>query len=156
MHDIIKRTLLEGSEVVMTNPKIVSTSWVMTRTLIDSYGEELWNLVPREGSWNAVIHLQKESGKMYLSILKDGGRTSSMMSSVDQKVVVAALRKLSQMIYKEQGIKTQIGVKATEKNAKLFATVRKAGFRKTDIRLKNRHKPDTLVYKFDPDRARER
>ncbi|MBQ3408358.1 MAG: hypothetical protein IJH12_04040 [Clostridia bacterium] len=138
----------------MANPKIISASWVMTRTDVDSYGEELWNLVPNKGSWIAIIHLQKETGKMYLSIVKAGGRTSSM-SNVDQKVVVAALRKLSQMVYKEQGIKTQIGVKATEKNAKLFATVRKAGFRKTGIRLKNRHKPDTLVYKFNPDRAKK-
>ena len=133
----------------MDKPRIVTDNWAMTRTHVDGYGEELWTVVPKEEKWIAVIHLQP-SGKIYLSLIKEGKRTSSK-NLISQEIVVDALHQLSQMVYEERGgLRCTIGVSAKEGNAKLFSTVRKAGFRRTSDKIKVRRKPATIIFKYAP------
>ena len=124
----------------MQRPKIVSRSWMMTLDYTDAYGEELWNLTPNLGDWSAVVHVQP-GGKLYLTVLK--GRSSE----VDQSILVEGLKNLCEKLV-ERGIEPKIGIVASSKNAKLFSTAKKAGFKKTHTRYKNRKRPDTIVYEF--------
>lgn len=132
----------------MDKPRIITDNWAMSRTLTDSYGEELWTVVTKEGNWIAVIHLQP-SGKIYLSLLKEGKRSSSKIF-INQKFVVESLQQLAQWVYEERGLCCMIGVSAKEGNAKLFSTVRKAGFRRTSEKIKVRKKPDTIIFRYSP------
>lgn len=132
----------------MDKPRINNANWAMTRSYTDSYGEELWTVVPNEGNWLAVIHLQ-QNGKLYLSLMRDG-RKSSSKSIINQEIVVDALQQLSQMVYEERGLRCIIGVSAREGNAKLFSTVRKAGFRRTPDKIRVRKKPSTIIFRYAP------
>lgn len=128
-------------------PRIESNSWVMTCPYIDADGDEIWNLKPRGGGWIAVIHLQS-SGKMYLKVMKDhmiaGGR-------VDRTIVADGLRRLAQMVYEERGTRAMLHVKAIEQNAALFQTAKKAGFRRTNMTVREKNKI-SLVYRYCPRR----
>ena len=107
-------------------PRIYTNDWALTQNYVSPDGEELWNLSPNEGDWSAVIHLQS-SGRLYLTIL----RNRRNRSVVNQNMVAEAMKQLSYMVYEERRIQTRIGVVANERNAKLFSTVRKAGFKKS-------------------------
>jgi len=130
----------------MKNPRIESNSWVMTCCLVDSDGEELWNLRPKEGSWIAVIHLQA-SGKLFLRVMKE--RTLSN-GRVDQAIIADGLKTLSQKVYEERGTKAKLGIKAISQNAALFSTAKKAGFKRTDAYKEK--KKVVLVYEYCPKR----
>ena len=132
----------------MDKPRISKSSWVMTRTHVDGYGEELWTLNPKEGEWIAILHVQP-SGKLYLSIMRE--RQTKSKSPVSQEIVVDALNSLSRKIYEEKGILCTIGVPASERNAKLFSTVTRAGFIRTSDVIKIRRRPNTLVFRFSPE-----
>lgn len=124
----------------MKNPKVVDKSWELMRTHVDSYGEEIWCLTPKYGDWSAVIHLQS-NGKMYLTLFKGSKK------KVDQAVLSSALRSFSKELLK-RGITPTIGVIASKKNTALFRTVRLAGFCEKTQRIKNRRRPDTVVFEF--------
>ena len=133
----------------MDKPRINNANWAMTRTYTDSYGEELWTVVPNEGKWIAVIHLQ-QNGKIYLSLMREGKKSSSK-NVINQEIVVESLRHLSQMVYEERGVCCKIGVSAKKENAKLFSTVRKAGYRRTSDKFRIRNKkPATIIFKYVP------
>lgn len=130
----------------MEKPRICNENWAMTMTYTDSYGEELWTVIPKRGNWIAVIHLQP-SGKLFLTIMKEGKSSSNR---INQEMIVDALQQLSQKVYEERNILCQIGVPARERNAKLFSTVRKAGFHRTSERVKIRRKPATIIFRYIP------
>lgn len=127
----------------MSMPKVTTATWVMTRTYVDpSDGEEIWSLTPKSGDWYAVIHLQL-NGKIYLTLFKG----SSPAKRVDQELLSSSLRVFSEELLK-RGITPKIGVVASEKNAALFKTVRRAGFKKTSVRFKNKKKPNTILFVY--------
>lgn len=136
----------------MNRPRIASEGWEMTMKYRDSYGEELWTLEPFEAQWIAVIHVES-SGKIYLSIPRD---RKSSKNFVNQDVIVAALQQLCQKIYEERGITCIIGVPARNRNAKLFSTVRKAGFHRSSEIIKNRKRPVTIIFKYFPEKSEHR
>ncbi|MBR2704262.1 MAG: hypothetical protein IKE91_02220 [Clostridia bacterium] len=136
----------------MEKPRINNENWAITRTHVDGYGEELWTLSPKDEKWIAVIHVQ-QNGKMYLSIIREKRGAKKV---VNQETVVEALNQLSQWIYEQRGILAEIGVPAQERNAKLFSTVRKAGFRKTQNKLRVRKRPNTIIFRYVPDQEKDK
>lgn len=138
----------------MMKPRINNDTWALTQSYIAPDGEEMWNLYPNEGEWAAVLHLQ-QSGKMYVTILRNRNR-----SDVDREIIANALKELSEWVYNKKGIRTSIGVVATSSNARLFSTVRMAGFKKlkqnhqihsNGLKLKRR----LIVFEYKPTKERE-
>ena len=130
-------------------PRINTNDWALTQNYVAPDGEELWNLSPNEGDWSAVIHLQP-SGRLYLTILRNRGNRSG----VDQNMVADAMKQLSYRVYAERNIQTQIGVVASKNNAKLFSTVRKAGFKKSAegkkvVGIRSIRSKRIIIFEFD-------
>ena len=137
----------------MEKPRIVTDNWAMTRTYIDSYGEELWLIEPNGGPWFAAIHVQP-SGKLYLSSpMQNESKKSSSKRIIGYNVIVDALRQLSQRIYEERGVCCVIEIINFKGNRikRQISIVQRSGYRQID-RIKLRNKPARIIFKYFPEK----